>query len=411
MVQTFFKRSCTIDRLRQGPLAGHIDLLAARLASHGYSRVHSRIQLRLVGHFNRWLEQKHLTAEQLDEDVIELYRRYLKRRKRVRSEDVCTLVRLLDLLREQGVTPRNVEATPRAREILLEKYRRYLREERGLAEASLRNMLIFVDRFLVEKYPRDHVDFAALAVGDITTFVRRQATELGSVQAKHLVSALRSFFRYPRHCGEIDTDLAGCVPRVPDYSFSAVPKFLPAGSVAKILRCTDRSIPRGRRDYAILMLLARFGLRTSEIVRLDLEDVDWELGQITIRGKGGRWSKLPLPPDVGQSLAAYLQHDRPRCSTRRLFVTQRAPITGLSTGCAIVKTVTRALSRAGIVSERKGGYLFRHTLATEMLGRGASLREIGEVLRHRKADTTRIYAKVGFSALRNLAQPWPGGAR
>jgi len=110
MVQTFFKPSCTIDRLRQGPLAGHIDLLAARLATHGYSRVHSRIQLRLVGHFNRWLEQKHLTAEQLDEDVIELYRRYLKRRKRVRSEDVCTLVRLLDLLREQGITPRNVEA-------------------------------------------------------------------------------------------------------------------------------------------------------------------------------------------------------------------------------------------------------------------------------------------------------------
>jgi site-specific recombinase XerD len=411
MVQTFFKRSCTIDHLRQGPLAGHIDLLAARLATHGYSRVHSRIQLRLVGHFNRWLEQKHLTAEQLDEDVIELYRRYLKRRKRVRSEDVCTLVRLLDLLREQGVTPRNVEATPTAREILLEKYRRYLREERGLAEASLRNMLMFVGRFLGEKYPRDHFDFASLAVGDITTFVRRQATELGSVQAKHMVSALRSFFRYLRHCGEIDTDLAGCVPRVPDYSFSAVPKFLPAGSVAKILRRTDRSIPRGRRDYAILMLLARFGLRTSEIVRLELEDVDWELGQITIRGKGGRWSKLPLPPDVGESLAAYLQHDRPRCSTRRLFVTQRAPITGLSTGCAIVKTVTRALSRAGIVSERKGGYLFRHTLATEMLGRGASLREIGEVLRHRKADTTRIYAKVDSRALRNLAQPWPGGAR
>lgn len=146
----------------------------------------------MVGHFNRWLEQKHLTAEQLEEDVIELYRRCLKRRKRVRSEDVCTLVRLLDLLREQGVTPRNVETTPTEREILLEKYRRYLREERGLAEASFRNMLIFVDRFLVEKYPRDHVDFAVLAVGDITTFVRRQATELGSVQADICGIAARS---------------------------------------------------------------------------------------------------------------------------------------------------------------------------------------------------------------------------
>jgi integrase/recombinase XerD len=159
------------------------------------------------------------------------------------------------------------------------------------------------------------------------------------------------------------------------------------------------------------MLLARLGLRTCEIVRLELDDIDWELGQITVRGKGGRWSKMPLPPDVGQALAAYLQHGRPRCSARRLFVTQRAPITGLGSGCAIVKTVARVLNRAGIVSERKGGYLFRHTLATEMLGRGASLREIGEVLRHRKAGTTQIYAKVDFRALRNLAQPWPGGAR
>ena len=412
MVQTFFKRSCTIDRLRQGPLAGHIDRFAARLATDGYSRVHSRIQLRLVGHFNRWLDRNCLSAEQLDEDAIERYQRYLKRRKRVRSEDVCTLVRLLDLLREQGVTPqRTIEAVPTAREILLEKYGRYLIEERGISEASLRNMLLFVRRFLAEKYPRDRFNFAALKVGDITTFVRRQATKLSSVRAKHLVTALRSFFRYLRHRGEIHMDLAGCVPRVRDYSFSTVPKFLPAGSVEKILRLTDRNTPRGRRDYAILILLARFGIRTSEVVRLELEDVDWELGQITVRGKGGRWSKLPLPSDVGQALATYLQHDRPLCSTRRLFVTQRAPITGLSTGCAIVKTVTRALSRAGIVSERKGGYLFRHTLATEMLGRGASLQEIGEVLRHRKADTTRIYAKVDFRALRNLAQPWPGGAR
>jgi site-specific recombinase XerD len=391
-------------------LAGYIDLLAARLAAHGFSRVHSRIQLRLVGHFNRWLEQKGISAEQLDENAIERYCRWLRHRKHVRAEDVCSLVRLLDLLREQGITPRCTTKAVRApREILLDRC--YLRDERGLAQGSVRNMLLFVDRFLVEKYPRDHFDFAALNPENITAFVRKLATELGSVQAKHMVTALRGFFRYLRHRGEIETDLAGCVPRVPNYSFSTVPKFLPAGSVEKILRLTDRSTPRGRRDYAILILLARFGLRTSEVVRLELEDVDWELGQITVRGKGGRWSKLPLPSDVGQALATYLQHDRPLCSTRRLFVTQRAPITGLSTGCAIVKTVTRALSRAGIVSERKGGYLFRHTLATEMLGRGASLQEIGEVLRHRKADTTRIYAKVDFRALRNLAQPWPGGAR
>ena len=412
MVQTFFKRLCTIHRLRRGPLAGHIDLLAAKLATEGFSRVHSRIQLRLVGHFNRWLEQLHLAADQLNEDVIERYRRWLMRRKRVRSEDVRTLTRLLDLLREQGIAPQlQTKPVPTTREILIEDYRRHLLNERGLSEGSVRNLLMYVNQFLGAKYPHDRFNFGALRARDILTIIRRHALQSSSAQAKHLGTALRSFCRYLRYRGEIAIDLAACVPVVRHYSLSTVPKFLPADAFKKILRSTDRSTPHGRRDHAILMLLARLGLRTCEIVRLELEDIDWEIGQITVRGKGGRWSKLPLAPDVGESIAAYLQHDRPRCSTRRLFVTQRAPITGLATGCAIVSTVARALSLAGIALQRKGGHLFRHTLATTMLGRGATLREIGEVLRHRKAKTTWIYAKVDFRALRGLAQPWPGGTQ
>jgi site-specific recombinase XerC len=188
--------------------------------------------------------------------------------------------------------------------MLLEKYRCYLREERGLAYGSVRNMMPFVDRFLAQKYPRDHFDFAALKAGNITSFIRKQATELGSVQAKHMVSSLRSFFRYLRHTGEIKTDLAGCMPCVPVYSFSAIPRFLPPGAVEKILQRTVGAT-HGRRDYAVLMLLARLGLRTCEIVSLELEDVDWERSQITVRGKGGRWSKMPLPSDVGQAIAAH----------------------------------------------------------------------------------------------------------
>jgi site-specific recombinase XerD len=354
----------------------------------------------------------HLAADQLNEDVIERYRRWLERRKRVRSEDVRTLTRLLDLLREQGIAPQlETESVPTTRQILLEDYRRYLRDERGLSESSVRNLLMYVNQFLERKYPHDRFNFGALRARDILTIIRQYAMESSSVQAKHLGTALRSFFRYLRHRGEIAIDLAACVPVVRDYSLSTVPKFLPADAVEKTLRRTGRSTPHDRRDRAILMLLARLGLRTCEIVRLELEDIDWEIGQITVRGKGGRWSKLPMAPDVGESIAAYLQHDRPRCSTRRLFVTQRAPITGLSTGCAIVSTVARALSRAGIALQRKGGHLFRHTLATKMLGRGATLREIGEVLRHRQAKTTWIYAKVDFRALRGLAQPWPGGTQ
>jgi site-specific recombinase XerD len=412
LLETFFERPCTINRLRQGPLAGHIDLLADRLTAHGFSRVHSRIQLRFVGHFNRWLDQKGFTAQQIDEALIERYWRNFQRRKRVRWYDVGALVRLLDLLREEGITPqRTIEAVPTPREALLDEYRCYLRDERGLSQATVRNVLPFVDRFLVRRFPQHHFDFPALNAKDVTEFVRKEAAELGSVQAKHMVTALRGFFRYLRHRGDIETDLASCVPCVPYYSLSTVPRFLPPGTVEKILRTIDRTSPMGRRDRAMLMLLARLGLRTCELVRLELEDIDWELGEITIRGKGGRWSKLPLPPDVGESLAVYLRNDRPRCSARQVFITQRAPIAGLATGCAIVKAVGRSLKTAGVVSERTGGYLFRHTLATEMLGRGASLREVGEVLRHRKADTTRIYAKVDFGALRKLAQPWPGGAR
>jgi len=195
LVETFFKRSCTIHRLRQGPLAGHIDLLADRLAADGFSRVHSRIQLRLVGHFNRWLDQKGISTKQLDEDLIERYWHYFERRKRVRSFDVGALVQLLDLLREQGITPRRaIEAVPTLRETQLDMYRHYLREERGLTQASVRNMLPFVDRFLAQKYPRDHFDFAALKADDITTFVRKQATEtrFGPGQA-HGYSAPRVF--------------------------------------------------------------------------------------------------------------------------------------------------------------------------------------------------------------------------
>ncbi len=224
MVETFFTRSCTLNRLRQGPLAGHIDMLAEWLEAHGFSRVHSRIQIRLVGHFNRWLDQKGLSAKQIDETLIEHYWRFFQRRKRVRWFDVGALVRLLDLLRQEGVTPqRRIEAVPTPREALLESYRCYRarsavlpREQSALQFPSL--------TFLAHRFPRHHFDFAVLNAKDITTFIRKQAAEPGSVQAKHMVTALRGFFRYLRHRGQFETDLAGCVPRVPYYSLSTVPR-------------------------------------------------------------------------------------------------------------------------------------------------------------------------------------------
>jgi site-specific recombinase XerD len=412
LVDRFFERSFCIDRFRRGPLAGHADKFAALLYDRGYSHSAGRIQLRLIGDFNQWLERKRLGVQDVDEQVLVRYLRYRERRGWFPEEAADTLGRFLETLRGAGVAPApNCPLLRDHRQEFLNEYRQYLLNERGLAEATLPNLLVFVDRFLAEQFPKGRFAFAALKPIEITRYIQRQAADLSSGRANLLVTALRSFFRYLRHRGDIETDLAGCVPSVAYWSLSSLPKALPRDSVERILKSCDRSTSQGRRDYAILVLLARLGLRGCEIRRLNLEDIDWEHGEITISGKGGRWSKLPLLADVGRAITDYLKHDRPRCATRSLFLTQRAPLGGLRTQCAVYKAVERCIAKAGIDPSHRGVHRFRHTLAAAMLDNGASLGEIGEVLRHRSVNTTRIYAKVDLLALRKLALPWPGGAQ
>jgi integrase len=214
-----------------------------------------------------------------------------------------------------------------------------------------------------------------------------------------------------RYQGEISVDLAGCVPPVAAWSLSTVPKFLPAGAVQQVLDRCERETPNGRRNYAILLLLARLGLRACEIVALSLNDIDWDNSRLTIRCKGGRWAQMPLPADVGEAIANYLRFGRPRCVCRNVFLRHRAPLRGFIDSTTVSSIVRRALIRSGIDSVRKGSHLFRHTLATELLRNGASLDEIAELLRHRSPNTTAVYAKVDVTALRTLALPWPGGVR
>ena len=223
-----------------------------------------------------------------------------------------------------------------------------------------------------------------------------------------MVGALRSFFRFLRWRGDIAIDLASSVPKVADWRLSALPKFLPADEVERLISCCPRGTVTGQRDYTLLLLLARLGLRAGEVVALTLDDIDWQAGELTVRGKGGREDRLPIPRDVGQAMATYLRQRRPRgCSTRRFFIRRRAPRRGFASSVAVCTIVRRALERAGIASPRKGAHLLRHSLATEMLRKGGSFAEIGEILRHRSVDTTAIYAKVDVTALQALAQPWP----
>jgi site-specific recombinase XerD len=315
------------------------------------------------------------------------------------------------MLRDIGVL--KAESAPALTSVqeCVQEYRQYLVQQRGLSLASLPNYLLFVEQFLSERFAGTDVSFSNLGAVDITAFVKSHAAKLSSGRARLLVTALRAFLRYLVHRGNIKVDLAPCVLPVACWSFSQMPKFLPPGTVQQVLAQHDRKTPIGRRNYAILLLLARLGLRAGEVVTLNLEDLDWENGIIRIRRKGSRWSQLPLPADVGSAIAEYLRADRPYSSSRRVFLRHRAPIRGFAHTITVCSIVRRALIRADVHSGRTGAHVFRHTLAVDLLRNGATLGEIGDVLGHRSPNTTALYAKVDVMALRTIALPWPGGAR
>ena len=398
-----------LERLRVGPLAPYLDPYIARIERDGFVPSSVPCQAYAIARFSRWLQQGGVPLEAVDESTV---RRFLNRDSGVvHSPEPATIRRLVLMLREIGVLS---AATPQPLTSIQEcvkEYRHYLVQQRGLSLASLPNYLSYVEQFLSERFAKAEPRLTELSASAVTGFVKSQAAKLSPGRAKLLVTALRAFFRYLLHQGKISVDLAPSVLPVACWSFSAVPKSLPPGTVPQVLAHQDQNSPVGRRNYTILLLLARLGLRAGAIVQLNLEDLDWENGIIRIRGKGSRWTQLPLPPEVGLALAAYLQSDRPRCSSRRVFLSHRAPIRGFTHTITVSSIVRRALIRAGVHSERTGAHLFRHTLAVDLLRNGASLDEIGEVLGHGSPNTTALYAKVDVAALRTIALPWPGGAR
>ena len=290
-------------------------------------------------------------------------------------------------------------------------YAQYLRDARALARATIINYVSFIRGFLTDRFGTGPVKLARLKAGDIVRFVQRQAPHLHLKRAKLLTTALRSFLRYARYSGDVALDLAAAVPIVANWSMPSIPRAIPSDQVRQLLASIDRRTAIGRRDYAIVLLLARLGLRSGEVAFLELEDINWDAGQLSVRGKRDQRTALPLPADVGAAIAAYLRDGRPRSTSRRVFLRSKAPIRGFLGQCGIGSIVRHALQRAGIQAPTKGAHQFRHALATQMLRHGASLTEIGDALRHRSPQTTTIYAKVDLKALRTLALPWPGGVR
>lgn len=397
--------------IEQGPLDGIIPTYEAFLSQQGFSAQSTRQQLRFIADINRWLHKKQLAIPDLSALTIQRYLRSRYRHLRRRRDDVAILNRLVRLLLTLGLLSNNTDRlldNPHQR--IDNDFDRYLSEERGLSSATRINYRPFVQKFLSTQFGNKPVHFADLKANDVIRFIRKQAPQLHPKCAGLMVSALRSFLRFLRHRGDITTDLAACVPSIANWKFSTLPKFLPPDQVQRVLNQCDRNTAKGRRDYAILLLLARLGLRACEIVALTLDDIYWQAGQISIQGKAKRAAMLPLPPDVGQAIAVYLKNGRPACSTRRVFICMRAPRRGFANSIAISTIVARSLKKAGIDAPHTGAHLFRHSLATQMLRQGATLSDIALLLRHRSLNTTTIYAKVDLTALHALAQPWPRGA-
>jgi integrase/recombinase XerD len=393
-----------------GPLAQYADEMRAELVELGYTPLSAASKLRLVAHLSRWLTSQDLDASSLSEQVVKAY--FVERRAAGYTNDVSAgaLKPLLGYLRRVGVAPLVLPKCPvTASEQLLARYKIYLALERGLlastAELNARLLSPFLDEYLVT--PGGELETKRLTAGDVASFVIEQSgCRPGSV--KRIVSALRSFLGYLYLEGMIDRALAASVPSPAGWALTGIPKALSDDEVAALLASCDTERAAGRRDLAILTVLARLGLRAGEVATLGLDDIDWRRGEMVVRGKGKRIDRLPLPADVGERITDYLRDGRPATvSCRSVFMTALAPHRPLSP-CGVTTVVAAAARRAGLGTIH--AHRLRHTAATAMLRAGGSLREIGDVLRHRRALTTAVYAKLDVEALRGLARRWPEAA-
>jgi site-specific recombinase XerD len=399
-----------LTRVRvSGPLESYACGFAVELSRQGYAPVSARLQLHLVAHLSRWLAGEELDAAALTLPVVEAFLATRRAAGYTRFRSVEALVPLLGYLRGLGAAPpAPVVVAVGPVEELLERYRRYLSVERGLAGETVRGYVKMVRPFLAGRVSSGGLDLEHLRAGDVSAFLVGACREGRGGSVKLIVTALRSLLGFLHVEGVLEESLSAAMPSVAGWRLAGLPRALEAGEVRRLLAGCDRRTANGRRDFAIVTLLVRLGLRSSEVAALELDDVDWRAGEILVRGKGNRRERLPLVVDAGQAMAAYVRRGRPSSAQGRcVFVRVRAPHRAL-TPLGVTQVVSGAARRARLGPIH--AHRLRHTAATEMLRAGAPLPEIGQVLRHRRLASTAIYAKVDREALRSLAREWPGGA-
>lgn len=387
-----------------GPMAPFVDGYQAVLDEHGYAAKTSQQLVSLLGRLSRWLEARGLGPRDLSDAVLQRFLDGLavevtwKRRPTLATFGV-----LLGYLRGLGAVSEPPPEAVSPEGIIRNRFERYLLQERGLSPDTVEGYVRSATKFM-DWLAAGSKTLETMNAADVVTFTTDVYQGPVGNNAKHLIIGLRSFLRWVYLEGLSGQALAGAVPSAAAHG-SNLPQGLGLKELEALLASCDRGTSTGRRDYAVLVLMSRLGLRSQEVALLACKDVAWRAGEITVQGKGRRREKLPLPRDVGAALADYVSHDRPRTAGNSLFIKVRAPLGGLSSAgvSGIVLAAGRRAGLDGIHAHR-----LRHTTATQLLRAGGSWAEVGQVLRHRSPASTALYAKVDYAALRKLALPWPG---
>jgi integrase/recombinase XerD len=392
-----------------GPLARYADGFAAVLAQRGYAPSSAAGQLQLMAHVSRWLVQRGLAGDDLTPTVVEQFLQTRRAAGYGQWLSVRGMAPLLAYLRRVGIAPVPPPVLAKTPvETLLAAYRVFLVEERGLAASTAGSYLCVAQQFVSHCGVLDHGDLSGLSAVQVSEFVLANCQEPNAGSATNLVVGLRALLRYLSwSAGITATGLAGAVPSAASWPATTLPAPISPGDARRLLHACDRRTTVGRRDFAVLTLMLRLGLRVSEVAALELGDVDWRHGEILVRGKGCRQERLPLPADVGEAVAGWLHRGRPQSSCTRVFTTLLAP-DGALTGKAVSAIVARAAGRCRV---QASAHRLRHTAASDLLRAGASLPEVGQVLRQTSILNTARYAKIDHAKLAAVALPWPGGAR
>lgn len=416
MVETYFAAPHVLDRMRSGPAAPYLDALATELQSQDYSRKSIRRQLHNADSFGWWLTGQDLSLSEITDEVVGRYVGGMHRSTRAgyakgyRAHNARGLPRLLNLLRGSVVTPPATQLVVTV-DPCLQGFERYLERVRGVASTTRTSYLRETRCFLQHVFQEAAPNWSRIGPEHVASYITMRAGQLPITCRRDPITPLRAFLRYMTSEGLLSASLECAIPPIRQWKHATLPAALSPEDLIKVLAAPRERTVKGLRNRAILLLLARLGLRAGEVRRICLEDIDWRQGNLLIRaGKNHRERILPLPEDVGEALSDYLQHGRPSHKGRTIFLTLDPPYRPLVSSSPISMLAKQAIESADVRTARAGAHVFRHTVATHMVCGGATFKSVSDVLGHQTLGVTGIYAKLDLSSLSKVALPWPGGA-